>query len=100
MTRNPMFLKYKFFVKFLICAYWVKKINSSHNLILRVGYNIYYFLGFQNRCIFFKTLFARTLAYFDQNPLFWLFFFFFFNDKYRIRTARYQNYYLILFKLN
>ena len=48
------FSKYKFFVKFLICAYWTK--NCPYNLSLHVVYSIYYFPGF-SKYVFFKTFF-------------------------------------------
>ena len=60
-SLNPMFLKYKgFFVKFLICAYWAKKV-----IVLTIWFSMLVTvftisLDFQNRYIFFKTLFART----------------------------------------
>ena len=61
MTRNLMFLRFMFFVKFLICAYWadnVTVLTISVSLLFTV-FTIS--LNFQNMHIFFFKRFLSEL---------------------------------------
>ena len=58
------FSKYKFSVKFLICAYWTKNVTGLRIWVCKhVIYSIYYFPGF-SKYVFFKTFFWLELCNF------------------------------------